>query len=95
MIRFDYSGVPNSSVARHTSIPVTIGLVVLGAVFAVVAVIYFTSTADGLPAFFPGHKVGDAQHHTKHGLAALIVGVLCWIGAWMSRGRKATPVSSV
>jgi uncharacterized membrane protein len=86
--------VPNSSADRHTSVPVTIGLVVLGAVLLVIAVIYFTSTADGLPAFFPGHKAGDSVHHTKHGLAALIVGLLCWIGAWMSRGRKA-PVAQL
>lgn len=84
------SGVSNSSVARHTSTPVTIGLVLLGAVFVAIAFIYFSSTADGLPAFFPGHKAGDVQHHTKHGLAALIVGLLCWVGAWMSRGQKAS-----
>ncbi|MCW2545942.1 MAG: hypothetical protein JWN96_402 [Mycobacterium sp.] len=93
MISADYAGVSHLPVARHTSTPVTIGLVVLGAVFVVIAVIYFTSSADGLPAFFPGHKAGATQHHTKHGLAALIVGLLCWIGAWMSRGRRATAVS--
>lgn len=89
MIGSNYRCVPDSSVARHTSTPVTIGLVLLGAIFIVVAVIYFTSTADGLPGFFPGHKAGATQHHTKHGLAALIVGLLSWIGAWMSRGPKA------
>lgn len=57
MIQFNYPGMSNSSVARHTSAPVTIGLIVLGAVLVVVAFIYFTSTADGLPGFFPGIRL--------------------------------------
>ena len=65
----------------------------LAAVFAVVAVIYFTQTADALPSFFPGHKTGDSHHHTKHGLAAAIVALLCLAGAWMSGGRK-TPAAA-
>jgi hypothetical protein len=76
------------SVERHTSLAVTIGLVVLAAVFAVIAVVYFSQTANGLPSFFPGHKVGSTQHHTKHGLAAAIVALVCLAGAWMSRGQK-------
>jgi hypothetical protein len=66
-------------------------LILLGVVLIVVAVIYFADTAAKLPSFFPGHQTGSTHHHTKHGLAALIVGVLALVGAWMSGGtRKAT-----
>jgi hypothetical protein len=80
------------AVERHTSLAVTLGLVVLAAIFVVIAVIYFSQTADGLPSFFPGHKTGGTQHHTKHGIAAAIVALICLAGAWMSRGPKAKAV---
>ena len=80
-------------VGRHTSVAVTAALLVLAAIFIVIAVIYFSQSADALPSFFPGHKTGSTTHHTKHGLAAAILGVVCLAGAWMSRGPKARPVT--
>ena len=66
--------------------------VVLGIVLIVVAIIYFTSTAASLPSFFPGHvSAGGAEaahHHTKHGIAALVVGLLCLVFAWFQTGPK-------
>ena len=78
----------SQTVERHTSLAVTLGLVVLAAIFAVIAVIYFSDTANALPSFFPGHKTGDSTHHTKHGLASAILALVCLAGAWMSRGFK-------
>lgn len=74
--------------SRNAPVWVTALLALLGVVLIVVAVVYFTSTAAHLPAFFPGHQAHSTHHHTKHGLAALIVGVLALVGAWMSGGRR-------
>jgi hypothetical protein len=67
---------------------VTVALVVIGLALIVVSIVYFTETAANLPSFFPGHQAGDTHHHTKHGLAALAVGLVAFIGAWMSLGTK-------
>lgn len=60
--------------------------VVLGIVLIVVAVVYFVDSASALPSFFPGHQAGSTHHHTKHGIAALIVGLLCFVFAWFQTG---------
>jgi hypothetical protein len=83
---------PSSSV-RNAPIVVPVLLGLLGVVLIVIAVVYFTKTAHQLPAFFPGHeasKAGTHHHHTKHGILALVLGVLALIGAWMTAGRKST-----
>ena len=72
---------PRSSV--HVK-PATIGLVVLGLLFVVVAIVYFTKTATDLPSFMPGHQSGVTKHHTKHGIALLGLAALSWIGAWFT-----------
>jgi hypothetical protein len=60
--------------------------VILGVLLLVVAVIYFVNTADSLPSFFPGHEAGSSDHHVKHGIAALVVGLGCFIFAWFQSG---------
>ncbi len=66
--------------------------VALGVVLVVVAIIYFVSPAHSLPSFFPGHaSAGSSEanhHHTKHGLAALIVALACFAFAWFQTGPK-------
>ena len=66
--------------------------VLLGVLLIVVAVIYFTSTAHGLPSFFPGHvSATDKEahhHHTKHGIAALVVALACFAFAWFQTGPR-------
>lgn len=64
--------------------PATIGLIVLGLVFVALAVVYFTQSAANLPHFFPGHSAGVTRHHTKHGIALLVLAALAWIGAWFT-----------
>ncbi len=56
--------------------------VILGVVLLVVAGVYLTQTADALPSFFPGHKAGATEHHTKHGIAAGLLGIGCFVFAW-------------
>jgi hypothetical protein len=64
--------------------------VLLGVLLIVVAVIYFAEPAHSLPSFFPGHvSAGDAEanhHHTKHGIAALVVALASF--AWFQTGPK-------
>jgi hypothetical protein len=63
-------------------------LIVVGVALVTVAVYYWVTPAGSLPSFFPGHLAGSAHKHLKHGLAALIVGILCFIGAWMLSGKE-------
>jgi uncharacterized membrane protein HdeD (DUF308 family) len=62
----------------------------LGIAFLVVAVLYFAQTAGDLPSFFPGHQSGSSHHHTKHGIAALVVGLGCFVFAWFQSGPKSS-----
>ncbi len=67
--------------------------VVLGIVLIVVAVIYFVEPAHSLPSFFPGHVSASSSeaghHHTKHGIAALVVALAAFAFAWFQTGPKA------
>jgi len=66
--------------------------VVLGVVLIVVAVVYFADPAKSLPSFFPGHVSASSSeanhHHTKHGIAALVVALGCFAFAWFQTGPK-------
>lgn len=64
------------------------GLVVIGILFLVAAYIYFTTQANLLPSFFPGHEVGLTKVHFKHGLGALILAAGCFILAWFQSAKK-------
>ena len=75
---------------RNAPPVVTALLALLGVVLIIIAILYFTKTSNHLPSFFPGHDAKHAFHHTKHGITALVVGVLALIGAWMTAGRKKT-----
>ena len=64
--------------------------VILGVILLMVAVIYMAETADSLPSFFPGHESGSSHHHVKHGIAALVVALGCFIFAWFQSGPSAS-----
>jgi hypothetical protein len=68
--------------------------VVVGIILIVVAVIYFVTPAHSLPSFFPGHVSATSteanHHHTKHGIAALVVALACFAFAWFQTGPKAS-----
>jgi Na+/H+ antiporter NhaD/arsenite permease-like protein len=72
--------------------------VIVGVLLIVVAVVYFVTPAHSLPSFFPGHaSAGSSEanhHHTKHGLAALIVALACFAFAWFQTGPKSAPASA-
>ena len=60
--------------------------IVLGIVLIAIAVVYWAEPAHSLPSFFPGHQVGSNHHHTKHGIAAFLVGLACLVFAWFNTG---------
>jgi Na+/H+ antiporter NhaD/arsenite permease-like protein len=67
--------------------------VLLGVLLIVVAVVYFVTPEHSLPSFFPGHSsASDPEanhHHTKHGIAAIVVALGCFAFAWFASGPKA------
>jgi len=60
--------------------------IALGVLFLVIAIVYWVDSAGSLPSFFPGHEAGSGHHHVKHGIAALIVAVGCFVFAWFQSG---------
>ena len=70
--------------------PLTALLLALGVVFVGLAIVYFTTTASGLPSVLPGHQAGSNHHHTKHGIAMLGLALLAWIGAWFTTSPSGT-----
>ena len=66
--------------------------VVAGIALIVIAVIYWAEPAKSLPGFFPGHTAGSNHHHTKHGIAAFLLGLAVLAFAWFqSGGEKPKP----
>jgi uncharacterized membrane protein HdeD (DUF308 family) len=78
----------SATTLRKLIIPV----VVLGIVLVAIAIVYFVAPAHSLPSFFPGHvSVSSAEanhHHTKHGIAAIVVALACFAFAWFQSGPK-------
>jgi hypothetical protein len=60
--------------------------IVAGIVLIAIAIVYWAEPAKSLPSFFPGHQAGSSHHHTKHGIAAFLVGLACLVFAWFNTG---------
>jgi len=67
--------------------------IVVGIVLIVIAFVYWLEPARSLPGFFPGHEAGSDHHHVKHGIAAFLVGVACFVFAWFATGPKRSSTS--
>ena len=63
--------------------------VIAGVVFVVIAVIYFAEPAKSLPSFFPAISRAPTHHHTKHGIAAVVVAIGAFVLAWFQTGPGA------
>lgn len=61
---------------------------VIGVILVGVAVVYFLTPANSLPAFLPGYDPAIAKTHLKHGVAALVLGVGFAASAWLARAKK-------
>lgn len=72
---------------RNRRLLVTAAMI-LGLVLIAIAVVYWAEPAKSLPGFFPGHKSGSSHHHTKHGIAAFLVGLACLVFAWFNTGQQ-------
>ena len=64
--------------------------VVAGIVLVAVAILYWAEPAKSLPSFLPGHQAGSNHHHVKHGIAAFLVGLACFVFAWFNTGGPRT-----
>ena len=63
--------------------------IVLGVILIGVAVIYWVEPAKSLPfPNFLGHEAGSNHHHTKHGIAAFLLGIACFVFAWFQSGPR-------
>lgn len=65
--------------------------VILGVILIVLAIVYWTHSADSLPGFLPGHEAGSSHVHVKHGLAAFLLGIGSFIFAWFQTGPAKPP----
>ena len=61
---------------------------VVGVALIAVGVYYWVTPASSLPSFFPGHLAGSAHKHLKHGLLAVVLGIVCFLGAWMTSAKE-------
>ena len=82
-----------SASSKMTFRATTAACLVVAVACVIVAVVYFSKTADALPGFFPGHQTGSAHHHTKHGIAFVALAILALIGAWFTTAPAKTPTT--
>jgi hypothetical protein len=62
--------------------------IILGLLFAALAIVYWVVPAGSLPTFVPGFEAGSAHIHLKHGIAsALVAVVLLGLGWYVGRLR--------
>jgi NADH:ubiquinone oxidoreductase subunit 5 (subunit L)/multisubunit Na+/H+ antiporter MnhA subunit len=98
-VRVLRSGVHYPSVAMSPNRrKLIVPAVILGIALIVVAIIYFVTPEHSLPSFFPGHSSATSaeanHHHTKHGIAALVVALACFAFAWFATGPRADSAGS-
>ncbi len=63
--------------------------VLLGLVFAALAIVYWTMPAGSLPGFLPGFETGSTLVHVKHGIAAAVLALLCFAFGWYTGRARA------
>lgn len=63
---------------------------IVGLLLVLTAFVYFTTPANALPNFLPGHETGLTKIHYKHGIGALFLGLACFAFAWFNSGKKSS-----
>jgi ammonia channel protein AmtB len=70
--------------------PVATLVAVIGVIFVIVAIVYWLVPAGSLPGVMPGFEAGSTQVHVKHGIAALVIGIVLIVASrFLGRGRSA------
>jgi hypothetical protein len=59
----------------------------LAIICIIAAVVYFVMPAGSLPTFIPGYEVGSVHVHIKHGIIAVVAGVVLFLIGWFV-GRR-------
>jgi len=62
-------------------------LMLVALVALLVGVFYLVIPADKIPSWLPGRVATSTAHHVRRAAAAIVVGVLCAIGAWVAARR--------
>jgi len=62
--------------------------VIFGIVFVALAIYYWLTPANMLPAFLPGYSAAMTTAHIKHGIASLVVGLALLVYAWFASAKK-------
>jgi hypothetical protein len=62
--------------------------VILGIILLALSVMYFTVPGGSLPAYLPGYIEGSDRVHIKHGVGALVLGLVLFAFAWFQSGSK-------
>ena len=65
-------------------------LIIIGVALIAVGIYYWVTPAGSLLSFVPGHVTGSTHVHVKHGVLALVLGLLSFLGAWMLSGKART-----
>jgi hypothetical protein len=68
--------------------------VIVGLLFVALAALYWAEPAKSLPSFVPGHQAGSGHHHVKHGIAAFLLGLACFVFAWFQTGGDPTSTAA-
>jgi hypothetical protein len=63
--------------------------IVLGLIFAAIAVVYWVVPAGSLPAFFPGFESASPRVHVKHGIVSAVVAIVLFAIAWYAGRSRA------
>jgi hypothetical protein len=75
---------------RLNSRPVIVVATVVGILLIALAIYYWVEPAKSLASFMPGHEAGSNHHHAKHGVAAFVLGIACFVFAWFRSGPRRT-----
>ena len=64
--------------------PLTVVLIIVGLLLVAIGIVYFATPARDLPSVLPGRDPALTRHHLTHGVAAVVLGLLAWAGAWFT-----------
>ncbi|GAC1538148.1 MAG: hypothetical protein NVS3B12_22950 [Acidimicrobiales bacterium] len=64
--------------------PLTVVLIILGLLLVAIGIVYFGTPARDLPVVLPGRDPAVMRHHLTHGVAAVVLGLVAWAGAWFT-----------